>query len=257
MMRLEEVTVLRQGRRVLDRLSLEARPGELLAVIGPNGAGKSTLLAAIAGELRPEEGSVQLDGRLLSTWKPLALARRRAVMPQASQLGFSLPVRDVVALGRLPYGRPEGHPSETAIVERAMHDAGVAPLARRSYDTLSGGEQQRTQLARAIAQLDTEARQPPILLLDEPTASLDPAHAHSVLCLARDLAAGGAAVVAVLHDLALAYRYAGRVLVLRDGRVAALGAPAQAMTPATLGTVFGIEARLWEGNLVVAGAARA
>ncbi|MFN4309719.1 MAG: heme ABC transporter ATP-binding protein [Ferrovibrio sp.] len=259
-LRTENLVIERRGRRLLDRISLDLVPGQVLGIIGPNGAGKTTLVSALAGDLRPAGGSVTLDGLPLADWSPLALAQRRAVMPQANRLGFSLPVQDVVALGRAAYhGRHSRH-ADAAAIDWAIRAADVAHLAQRSYATLSGGEQQRVQLARAIAQLDLapghlQSAAGPVLLLDEPTASLDLAHAHGVLRLARDLACRGVAVAAVLHDLSLAHRYADRLLVLRSGRAVAIDAPQQALAPELIRNVFAVEAVFLEGNLVVRGPA--
>jgi len=253
-LRLAGLSLQRRGRRVVEGVSLDLTPGELTVIVGPNGAGKSTLLAAMAGDLKPCGGAITLDGRDLGLWSPADLARRRAVMPQAARLGFPLPVRDVVALGRLPFERSHTRAENAAAVARALAAADVAYLADRSYATLSGGEQQRVQLARAIAQLALgEELAAPVLLLDEPTASLDLAHQHAVLLLARDLARRGAAVAAILHGLDLAFAYADRVLALRDGRPAALGRPREVLTSGLLREVFAVEGGVVAGHLVIAG----
>ncbi len=244
----------RGGRQVLRGVTLSIEPGEFLVVVGPNGAGKTSLLSLLAGDLRPTDGQVWLDGRALRDWTPLDLARRRAVLRQANQLGFPLPVRDVVALGRSPWRDIRDRTVNDAAIDAALVAADVRHLVGRSYAALSGGEQQRTQLARTIAQLDTGSRPAPILLLDEPTASLDLSHAHAVLQRTRGLAHNnGVAVVAVLHDLGLAWRYADRVLVLRNGSVAGLGTPHAVFTPALLSEVFAVEAAIHDGYLVVHG----
>lgn len=254
MMRLAGIAVERGRRRIVDGVSLDIAPGRLLAIVGPNGAGKTTLLAAMAGDLRPAAGTVTLDGRDLHRWSALDLARRRAVMPQAARLGFSLPVRDVVALGRSPFERSHTRIENAAAVARAIQAADVGHLAHRSYETLSGGEQQRAQLARAVAQLDLEsAGARPMLLLDEPTANLDLAHRHAVLLLARTLAKQGVAVVAILHDLGLAFTYADDVVALHDGRAVAQGAPQEVLTPALLRDVFQVDGLVVSGHLVVQG----
>ncbi len=262
-LQIDAIRFARRNRTILDGLTFTLVPGEVLAIVGPNGAGKSTLLQIMAGDLAPTSGEVRLDGRPLGRWQPAELARRRAVMPQAARLGFSLPAHDVVALGRLPFETMHGKLHNARAVAKALDAANVTALAARDYASLSGGEQQRVQLARAIAQLDlpqddTHTAAAPILLLDEPTASLDLAQAHGALLVARNLArpngnAQGVAVAAVLHDLGLAYRYADRVLVLAEGRALALASPAEALTPAILAQAFGIEAALIEGHLVVKG----
>lgn len=252
MMRASGLGVRRRGALILGGIDLALQPGELLAVAGPNGAGKSTLLQALAGDCKPDAGSVVLDGRPLSQWKALDLARRRAVMPQAARLGFALPGREVVRLGRIPFEATHTAAANAAAVEAALDSADARSFAARSYATLSGGEQQRIQLARAVAQLEFGGA-PPLLLLDEPTASLDLAHAHGVLHLAQQLARRGAAVAAVLHDLSLALRYADRVMVLDRGRMAALGAPSEVITAGLMRRVFGVEAEIAGGHILVKG----
>ncbi len=253
MIAVETIQVLRRGAEILRDISLQLIPGEVLAIVGPNGAGKSTLLQVLSGDLVPQSGSVRLEGRALQDWAPLALARRRSVMPQAARLGFPLPARDVVALGRLPFERLYDRSTNQAAVTAAIGAADIAHLAARSYATLSGGEQQRVQLARAMAQLDLAGGAAPLLLLDEPTASLDLAHAHAVLRLARRLAGQGVAVAAVLHDLGLAHAYADRVAVLQQGRLLALDVPARALTPEILAQAFAVDAAFYDGHLVIKG----
>jgi iron complex transport system ATP-binding protein len=227
------------GRTLLAEVTLHLIPGEVLAVIGPNGAGKSTLLRLLAGELRPSRGSVTLDGTPLAALPPRVLARRRAVVAQSAALAFPMPVREVVALGRLPWHGTAEAGRDAAATAGALQRAGIAHLARRPYQTLSGGERQRVRLARAFAQLDGAAP-PAALLLDEPTASLDVAHAAALLRALRAIAADGTAVLAVLHDLNEARFVADRVLVLSDGRPVALGPPGTALAPAALASVYGL-----------------
>ncbi|QDO99216.1 heme ABC transporter ATP-binding protein [Ferrovibrio terrae] len=252
----EALGIERRGRRLLDGVSLDLQQGELLAIVGPNGAGKTTLLSAMAGDLAPDAGSVKLDGRMLAQWTPLALARRRAVMPQASRLGFSLAVRAVVTLGRAPYRDRADAAADAHAVDRALKAADILHLAQRAYDTLSGGEQQRVQLARVIAQLDLDTDgAAPILLLDEPTASLDLAHAYGVLQLAHRMSRHGVAIAAVLHDLSLAYRYSDRVLVLKDGRTEALGDPRSVLNVDLVRRVFSVESQVVDDCLMIRGPA--
>jgi ABC-type hemin transport system ATPase subunit len=171
MLALDRATLAR-GRRVLvEDLSLTLHPGEVLGLLGPNGAGKSTVLAGLCGDLVPTAGSATLDGRPLARWSRAELARRRAVLPQASRLAFSFRVREIAGMGVLPGSGA----APAALVDEALGRADVAHLAERDYATLSGGEQQRVQLARVLAQLWSGAG-PRYLLLDEPTASLDLAH---------------------------------------------------------------------------------
>ena len=236
------VTVRSGRRRMLDNVSLELRPGEVVAVVGPNGAGKSTLLRAMSGELRPSAGTVTLDGRPLAAWHPVDLARRRAVVSQAAYLAFPMTGREVVALGRLPLHATAQSARDGLAVDMALEAVGAASLAAQRYATLSGGERQRIQIARALAQLDG-ATKPAALLLDEPTASLDIRHVGVVLRLLRRLAEQGVSVMVVLHDLNEAAFVADRVLVMAGGRRVAEGAAATILRPGVLGAVYDIPFR--------------
>jgi iron complex transport system ATP-binding protein len=230
------------GKLLVDGVNLIVRPGWVLAVLGPNGAGKSTVLALIAGDLSPASGAARLDGRPIARWSRRELALRRAVMPQSSQLVFDFLVRDVVAMGRAAHDEGPRNPVLRRAVEAAMAAADITHLADRVFPTLSGGEKQRVQLARALAQIwpgDTAAGSPAYLLLDEPTASLDLAHQAQVLGAARRLAAAGLGVLAVLHDLNLAALFADEVALLAGGRLVASGAPGEVLTPSMIEQVFG------------------
>ncbi|WP_431301652.1 heme ABC transporter ATP-binding protein [Sediminicoccus sp. BL-A-41-H5] len=229
--------VARAGRVLLDVPSLRVGPGEVLAVLGANGAGKSTLLRCLAGEMRPDAGEVRLLGRALPQWPAREMARHRAVMPQASALAFPLRAREVVALGRIPWGGGE------AGVEAALVAAGAEHLAGRWYGTLSGGEAQRVQLARVLAQLHGTRPGESLLMLDEPTASLDLRHQHRILEVAQARAAEGAAVVMVLHDLHLAARHATHVLLLREGVPLAAGPAREMLDGALLSATYGVRLR--------------
>ncbi|WP_430463003.1 heme ABC transporter ATP-binding protein [Thalassolituus sp. LLYu03] len=209
-------------KTLLDNVSLTLKPGERLAVLGPNGAGKSTLLDCLSGSRVASQGDVLLQNRPLNHWVAGQRARRLAVMQQTVQLSFPLRVWQVVAMGRSPHGDDQ----QTQGAQReAMQLAGVWHLRQRQYPGLSGGEQQRVQLARVLVQI-WEARhsgQGYYLLLDECTSALDPAHQHGVMAVIRDFARQGTATLAVMHDIALAASWADRVLMLKNGRVCALG----------------------------------
>jgi iron complex transport system ATP-binding protein len=245
------ITLRAGGRTLVEQVSLRIEAGEVLAVVGPNGAGKSSLLRALAGELRPDEGAIALCGRPLRDWPARALARRRAVVSQRVALAFPMTAAEVVALGRLPWHGTAEMARDAAAVASAMARAGIAHLGGRAYATLSGGEQQRVQVARALAQLDG-AEAPPALLLDEPTASLDAAHRAALLGTLRRLAAAeGAAVLVVLHDLNEAAFVADRVAVLAEGRCVALGPACRALDPALLALVYGLPFRPVPGGGLV------
>jgi iron complex transport system ATP-binding protein len=219
---------------LLDGVSLALQRGEVLALVGPNGAGKSTLLKLLAGDLRPSAGQVLLDGAPIESYSARALALRRAVLPQQTILQFAFSAREVVLMGRSPHlgftGSERDH--DHAVVDRAMDQTETTALAARAYPTLSGGEQQRVSLARVLAQ------EAPILLLDEPTASLDIHHQEMVMEVARAIAGQGATVLAVLHDLNLAAATADRIAMLCRGRLAAHGSPRDVFQEALLSAVF-------------------
>lgn len=239
---------LASGRRIVDSADLTVTPGRLTAVIGPNGAGKSSLLRLLAGEMPPANGSVTLDETALSRLKGRQRARRLAVLPQSTHLDFAFRVIEVVGLGRLPHGDDESRGRGRRVAEAALADVGLGDYGDRLYPTLSGGEQQRVQLARCLAQLDLLAGEVPdlprYLLLDEPTASLDPAHQRATMELARGLAARGVGVLAVLHDLGLAASVADDLTVMAKARVVAAGPPAAILDRRLIARVYGIEAEV-------------
>jgi iron complex transport system ATP-binding protein len=238
-----DVSLSFKRRALLRSVSLQVRPGEVLALVGVNGAGKSSLLKILAGDRAPDAGRVKLAGRFLPEWSLPELARRRAVLPQDSRLAFPFSALEVVLMGRFPYHG--GYPArrDLRLARNVMEDLDVAHLQDRLYPTLSGGERARVQLGRALCQLlESGVPEPRALLLDEPTASLDLAHQHTALAAARRFAREeGGAVCAVLHDLNLAAQYADRVAVLTDGRIGACGPPWEALAEAVLGPAFGAE----------------
>jgi len=229
-------------KSLLQNVSFSARPGEVLAIIGANGAGKSTLLKLLSGDLKPSAGEVIFEGKSLAKWPAAALARRRAVLTQQHTLALAFEVRELVLLGRYPHfgGQPTAH--DHAVVAAALDLVGLRHLAGREYPTLSGGEQQRAQLARVLAQV-WEAEKG-FLLLDEPLTGLDLRHQHQTLAVARQLARRGFGIIAVLHDLNLAAQYADQVLLLHQGRAVASGPPAEVLTPDYIHLGFGVEVEL-------------
>jgi iron complex transport system ATP-binding protein len=232
-----DVAVRLGGVRVVDGASLDLRTGELTALVGPNGAGKTTLIRACAG-LVPAEGRVMLGDRALGSLSLRERARIVAYLPQGHVFHWPMSVAAVVALGRHPHADPFS-PSEAAdraAAARALSACAVDVFATRSVSTLSEGERARVALARALA---TEA---PVLLADEPTAALDPRHQLVVMELLRQIAHNGGAVLAIVHDLTLAARYADRVLVMDRGRIVADAAPGEALSRERIAAVFGVEA---------------
>ena len=212
----------------LPPLDLELQAGELLGIIGPNGAGKSSLLGGIASVV-PSAGRIRLDGADLHDLPAFERARRIALQPQSVEVVWSLKVRDVVALGRLPWGD-----DDPDIIQQAMEQAGIIELADRTVDHLSGGEQARVWLARVLA------NQPRIWLADEPIASLDLRYQREVMQLLRRFADKGGAVMLAIHDLPLATRYCDRLCLLDSEGRSAVGSISEVMTEERLSKVFGL-----------------
>ncbi|MBJ7221087.1 MULTISPECIES: heme ABC transporter ATP-binding protein [unclassified Brenneria] len=215
------------GRCLTDDISLEINCGEIVAIIGPNGAGKSTLLRLLTGYLTPDRGECRLAGKPFAQWNPTALAKTRAVMRQHSGMAFAFSVQEVVAMGRSPYSRDRRNDE---VIRRVMEQTGCLTLANRDYRQLSGGEQQRVQLARVLAQLWHPQPTLGWLFQDEPTSALDLYHQQHLLRLLKQLTQQQPlAVCCVLHDLNLAALYADRILLLHDGKLVAQGTPAQVL----------------------------
>jgi len=231
------------GIPLLGDIGLEVRPGEITTVLGPNGAGKTSLLRVLVGEWVPDSGSVVLNGRELVGWSSLERARTLAVLPQQSLLNFPFTAEEVVMMGRTPHDTGLAHDRE--VVAEALGAVDGDYLARRVYTQLSGGEKQRVQLARVLAQIwERTAEGPRFLVLDEPTSSFDLAHQHLTLDVVHNLAARGVGILMVLHDLNLAARCADQMVLLQCGRIVRSGAPEEVLTPEHISQVFQVEAHI-------------
>ncbi|RNI20329.1 heme ABC transporter ATP-binding protein [Flexivirga caeni] len=233
---LAAVSVSRGHRTIVDDASVSFEAGTVTSVIGPNGAGKSTLLGIAAGTVRPTSGTARLGGHDLRRLSVKHAARRRAVMPQDATVAFAFTVREVVAMGRIPWRDLKSDVDR--VVSDALATTGLTHLQDREVTTLSGGERQLTAFARVVAQA-TPVTEESVILLDEPTAAMDIAHAEATLALVRALARRGAAVGLVLHDIDAAAAYADRVVLLQHGRVRASGPVPEVCASATLSDVYG------------------
>ena len=224
---------------LLDAIALRVGPGETVAIVGPNGAGKSTLLRILSGDMVPTCGTVSLKGMALRSYSAAQLAGRRAVLSQHVSINFPFTVEEVVRMGAGEMARTKAQP----LVDAMLTEIGLDAFRDRELPTLSGGEQQRAHFARVLLQLAIgESRHGPgVLLLDEPTSSLDLRYQIGLVETAKRRAGGGTAVIAILHDLNLAARFADRIIVLHRGRLAASGTPRETITSAMLHEVFEVD----------------
>ncbi|XOZ32992.1 heme ABC transporter ATP-binding protein [Halomonadaceae bacterium KBTZ08] len=227
------------GQPIIQDLSLTLKPGEVVTLLGPNGAGKSTLIRALAGEIELDADRVRFGEHALSEWRQSDLARHRAVMPQSVELQFPMTAREVIALGR----PRESTAQRRRVIDELLNRLDIAQLGERLVPTLSGGEQQRVQLARVLAQI-WEQPGPLLLLLDECSSALDPAHQQLIFRELRRLADQGVALLVAVHDLNLAAQYADRMMLLHNGVVFAEGAPEEVLRPPTLEAVYGLQCRV-------------
>jgi iron complex transport system ATP-binding protein len=236
--KLNNVCVEAGGARLLHNASANFRSGELIALIGPNGAGKSTLLKCALALMAPSAGTVTLNGKAIAELSPIERARLVSYLPQSRPLAWPVRVRDVVALGRYAYGASTTKLTgeDAAAVTEAMDDCDLDPLAERRTDTLSGGELARVHCARAFA------ANAPLLIADEPVASLDPSHQFQIMALIRAYVDNGGGAVVVLHDIALAARFADRLIWMKDGEINANGAPEKTLTAAQMKKIFAVDA---------------
>jgi iron complex transport system ATP-binding protein len=239
-------------RDVLRSVSIDVGRGELVGILGPNGSGKSTLLKVLGGALSPQSGSVTLDGKSLAESTRRQIARRVAYVPQDMHVPFDFTVMDIVLMGRFPHLGAftlEG-PDDLAVARRALESTGTAGLERRAFSTLSGGEKQRVVIASALAQ------SPQLLLLDEPTASLDIGNELEVQTLLRRLNTTSAVTMILsTHDLNLAAALCHRLILLKDGTVLAAGPTVDVLTPEAIKALYGVDADVYQharaGHLTV------
>jgi len=249
-LRISEITVQSDNSTLVQNASVALAPGELIALLGPNGAGKTTLLRAGLGLLKPVSGTAKLDGADTSEMSPMDRARHIAYLPQSRPLAWPNRVRDVVALGRFSHGVILGRLQDTdaQAVDQAIAACDISHLKDRKTDTLSGGELARVHCARAFAS------QSKFLIADEPVAALDPRHQFRVMDLIRTFVTDGGGALTVLHDVALAARYADRLIWMKEGEIVADGTPEDTLTPERLEEIYRIRAKVDGRSVQIEGA---
>lgn len=228
------------GREVVREVSLHVPPGTLMALVGPNGCGKSTLLSVVAGLRTPEHGTVHIDGLDVSSVAARELARHRSFVTQHNRTDTPFTVADVIEMGRYPWLRTPSAVQSREIIESAIRACDLTEILHRPFAQLSGGQQARVSLARALAQ------RAPVMLLDEPTAALDIHHQEAVLDILRGARDSGTAVLLVVHDLSLAAAYADRVAVMKQGRILAVGPVREVMTAERLSEAYDHPVEIWD-----------
>jgi iron complex transport system ATP-binding protein len=243
MIRLNSVSYKAGKKLLLDNISLEVKQGELLAIIGANGAGKSTLMKLLSGDIKAHSGKIWFNDKEIQTFPSGILATKRAVLSQQNIVSASFLVEEIILMGRYPHFQFRPAQNDIDIVKAVMQDTGVSHLAFRDYTTLSGGEQQRVQLARVMAQIyDVQGA---YLFLDEPTNGLDLLYQQQILSAARAMADKGYGVVAILHDINFASNYADRVLILKDGKLLAIGTANEVINLHNVQEAFNIQMMLF------------
>ncbi|TDE12504.1 heme ABC transporter ATP-binding protein [Dyadobacter psychrotolerans] len=231
-----------KGRKLLSNVSFAAKPGEFWSIIGANGAGKSTLMKLLSREHSPTSGSITFHGKDLKKYKLKELAQRRAVLAQQNSITLAFTVLEIVLMGRYPFYDTQPTRRDLEIVDLCLKKVGISEFKNRLFPTLSGGEQQRVQVARTLAQI-WEVKEG-LILLDEPTTGMDLLHQYETFQLAKEMTEKGFAVVAVVHDLNLALQYADQVLMMKGGETFASGSAETVLTEENIKTAFGLTVRI-------------
>lgn len=244
MIQAKGITFTAGNRNLINGVDISISPGQMLTIIGANGAGKSTLLKLLCGEHRAYSGSINFNGDNVDEIPAAKLAKMQSVLSQRSTVSISFIVKELVLMGRYPHFDIRPTQADLDIVDAVMIETGITHLAKRDYGTLSGGEQQRVQLARVIAQIwDVPGG---FLFLDEPTNGLDLLYQQQLLQTVRKLADKGYAIISVLHDINLAAQYADQILILKNGNTVALGSPLQVINCDNIHEAFSIKVKLME-----------
>ena len=246
----EDLTVQVGQRRLIQNISFTLKAKELVVLLGPNGAGKTSLIRAALGLVKIKAGTAKIAGKDTRELNPIERARNVAYLPQIRPLAWPNLVRDVVALGRYSHGAALGRLKgiDLEAVEDAIAACSLKALAYRRTDTLSGGELARVHCARAFA------ARAPLMVADEPTSNLDPRHQFLILDLIRTFVENGGGALVVLHDIALAARYASRLIWMKDGKIYSDGTPANTLTKEHLEMIYGVRAQVKAGKVEMDGA---
>jgi iron complex transport system ATP-binding protein len=245
MLKLEQVSYCIGQKSLVHDVSFEASAGEFVVIMGMNGAGKSTLLKLISSALKPTNGNVLFHNKSIHEYAATVLALQRAVLSQQYHLAFAETAYQVAMMGRYPHFNHVPTAKDKTIVQDCLQALGVQQLQHRNYLSLSGGEAQKIQMARVLAQItDEQNQQPKMLLLDEPVSHLDIKHQHQLLLTAKEQCSKQVLVIAVLHDVNLALKYASRILLMKEGNMVHELQHKQNLTPATLKEVFEVEAQI-------------
>jgi iron complex transport system ATP-binding protein len=242
MIEVKDLSYTIAGKTLLSGIDLKVAPGEMLAILGANGAGKSTLMKLLSREILPGSGSILIHGKEMKSYGTVELAKIRGVLAQHNTISMAFKVHELVLMGRYPHfeSRPSAHDFE--VVRMVMEETGVTHLSERDYNTLSGGEQQRVQLARVLSQIYDVKNG--LLFLDEPINGLDMRYQQQILTIVRRMAERGYCVVCILHDINFASRYADNILILKNGRAVDYGSPLQVINCETIHEAFNIRVKL-------------
>lgn len=248
--RLRDINLVYRALPALRAIDWTVLEGEQWACLGPNGAGKTSLVRAALGLARPASGTARLDGEDTARLSPGQRARQIAYLPQVRPLAWPSRIQDIVALGRFSHGAAAGRLShaDAEALDHALSACDLTHLSQRRADTLSGGELARVHCARAFA------ARAPLLVADEPTAALDPRHQFRILDLVRRFVSDGGGALVILHDVALAARYASRLIWMKDARILADGPPGETLTPERLEDIYGVRAQVRGDDVTLTGA---
>lgn len=245
MLKVQEVKYHVGTKKIIDGITTDFQPGLFHVIVGPNGSGKSTFLKIFSGELKPQQGKVLYDEQDVFALDKTTVAKRRAVMSQSPELTFPLSVSEIVMFGRYPHFTYKPSKKDQQICREALQTMEMEGMEQRDYLTLSGGEKQRVQFARVLSQIwEAEEGEKKFLFLDEAISHLDLKHQHQVLQTAKDFCSRNATVIAILHDINLAMRYADRMLFMKDGRLVHELLQGAELTPAIIKQVFEVDSKI-------------